>query len=72
MDRLIERGRAMAKRAAKEAAVEAATVLAQELPGAVIEATESGVRIAGKALARRLIDGAAVRGLGILMRALRP
>jgi hypothetical protein len=71
MTKLIARGREIGKRAATIAAIEVADVVAQELPGAVVEATEVGVKVAGKGLLRRVIEGAAVRGLGILMRAAR-
>ena len=71
MNELMSKGREIGKRVATEAAFEVADVLAQELPGAVVEATESGVKVAGKALAKRVIETAVLRGLAILMRGMK-
>ena len=72
MDRLLARGRAIAVRRTAElidALVEATE--AELPPGLAVERRDDGIAIAGRDLARRLAYDARLRGLTLLLKAMR-
>jgi hypothetical protein len=61
---LMERGRRLGERRAREAARRLAEAAAGEAPGGVqVEASEEGVRLVGRNLMRRMLNEPALRWL---------
>lgn len=68
MEAIEARGRAIAAEAQREAIARTAERAGEALPGVVVTPEADGVALAGRALARRMLDEPALRWIGSLVR----